>query len=213
VSQVIGASQQAIDQYELQALAIFDQVRIAMHDLVAVAFSLTYEGPNAETEFNPGLTALAHQSVELIDTAMASFATAVTQVTSNISRSLGAGDITFVYAPGPLELPPPPGVTTDDFRIDVTGFGTYVSETLPSFQARVSQLFEENQAEFGRIPAATTGTAGWSGESRDYAQFTVVPTQTEDMKQTMMQVVGQIADFMTAAKDGTLSADQAGLGI
>lgn len=40
----------------------------------------------------------------------------------------------------------------------------------------------------------------------------VVPSQTEQLTAMVDQVMQQITDFMTSAKDGTLSADQAGVG-
>ena len=212
MSEIIGTSQAAIDGYEEQALAIFARVRERMQQLVARAFSLTYEGPNAETVFNPGLVRLATDSVGQMDAAMSAFATAVSQVTSNISRSLGAGDIQFVYSPGGLELPAPPGVAADDYRIDVTGFDTFLSADLTEARTAMGQMFADNQAAFDGIPRATAESPGWSGQARDYAQNTVVPNQTENLNSIMNQVVHQITEFMTDAKNGTLAADQAGVG-
>jgi hypothetical protein len=209
---IIGTSQAAITGYEEQALAIFAQVNQRMQQLVTRAFALTYEGPDAETVFNPGLIRLATDSVAQIDAAMTAFATAVSTVTSNISRSLGAGDIVFAYRPPSLELPPAPGVAADDYRIDVGGFDAFIGGDLPDAQQAVSRLFGENQDAFNSIPRATAESPGWSGEAREYAQNTVVPNQTENLTAMLNQVTSQISEFMTSAKDGTLSADAAGVG-
>jgi hypothetical protein len=209
---IIGTSQAAISGYETQAQDIFTRVRQRMQQLVTAAFQLTYEGPDAETLFNPGLIRLAQDSVAQIDGAMSSFAAAVSTVTSNISRSLGAGDITFAYRPPALELPTAPGVNGDDFRIDVAGFDHFLSGELTDAQQAISRLFADNQEAFNRIPRATADSAGWSGEARDYAQNVVVPSQTENLTAMLNQVVTQIRDFMTSAKEGTLSADAAGVG-
>jgi hypothetical protein len=208
---IIGASQAAIDAYEAEALAIFGRVGQRMQQLVTSAFALTYEGPDAETTFNPGLLKLATESVTLINDAMTSFAEAVSAVTSNISRSLGAPEIVFVYKPPPLELPPAPGVAADDYRIDITGFETFLSTDLPDAQTAIAGLFAGNRDAFNAIPRATADSPGWSGEARDYAQNVVVPNQTENLNAILNQVVAEIADFMTNAKDGTLRADQAGV--
>lgn len=209
---IIGTSQAAISGYEEQALAIFARVNQRMQQLVTAAFNLTYEGPDAETVFNPGLIRLAQDSVAGIDGAMTSFANAVATVTSNISRSLGAGDIVFTYRPPALDLPPAPGVAADDFRIDVGGFEAFLNGELTDAQQSISRLFAENAEAFNRIPRATADSPGWSGEARDYAQNTVVPNQTENLTAMLNQVVSQIREFMTGAKDGTLSADAAGVG-
>jgi hypothetical protein len=209
---IIGTSQAAIDGYEEKALTIFAQVNRRMQQLVTQAFALTYAGPDAETVFNPGLVRLATESVGQIDSAMTGFAAAVSTVTSNISRSLGAGDIVFVYRPPALDLPPAPGVAADDYRIDVAGFEAFISGELNDAHQTIARHFAENQEAFNSIPRATADQPGWSGEARDYAQNTVVPTQTEHLTTLLSQVVTQISEFMTSAKDGTLSADQAGVG-
>lgn len=209
---IIGTSQAAIDGYEQQALLIFAKVNEAMQQMVGRAFALTYEGPDAETVFNPGMVKLATESIGQIDAAMSAFAAAVSAVTSNISRSLGAGDIVFVYKPPPLDLPPPPGVAADDYRIDTAAFENFMGADLVDTQGVVGGLFADNQAAFNGIPRATAATPGWSGESRDYAQNTVVPSQTENLNNILRQVVEQITQFMTSAKNGTLAADQAGVG-
>ncbi len=209
---IIGTSQAAIQGYENQAQDIFTRVRQRMQQLVAAAFHLTYQGPDAETVFNPGLIRLAQDSVAQIDGAMSAFAAAVSTVTSNISRSLGAGDITFTYRPPALELPPAPGVNSDDYRIDVAGFDTFLSGELPEAQQAISRYFADNQEAFNAIPRATVDQAGWSGDARDHAQNVVVPAQTENLTALLNQVVSQIRDFMTNAREGTLSADAAGVG-
>lgn len=209
---IIGTSQAAIQGYEQQALAIFTRVRQRMQHLVTAAFNLTYAGPDAETVFNPGLIRLAQDSVAQIDGAMSSFAVAVSTVTSNIAHSLGAGDITFTYRPPALDLPPAPGVNADDYRIDVAGFDHFLSGELTEAQQAISRSFADNQEAFNGIPRATATSPGWSGEARDYAQNVVVPNQTENLTALLNQVVTQIRDFMTSAKEGTLSADAAGVG-
>jgi len=208
---IIGTSQASIDGYESEALAIFARVNERMTDLVTRAFSLTYEGPDAETVFNPGLIKVAAESVANISEAMSGFATAVSAVTSNIARSLGAGDIIFVYNPPPLDLPAPPGVAADDYRIDVAGFDTFISSDLPDTEAAIGSMFRDNQAAFEAIPRATASTPGWSGEARDYAQNTVVPQQTENLEAMLRQVLGNISAFMSSAKEGTLAADTVGV--
>ncbi len=212
-STIIGTSQAAIDSYEAEALAIFTRVSERMQELVVRAFGLTYEGPDAETVFNPGLSRLAVESVAAINEAMSAFAAAVTAVTSNISRSLGAGDVTFVYRPPVLDLPPPPGVAADDYRIDVAAFDTFIGTDLPDAQAAISALFADNQTAFAAIPRATVDTPGWSGEARDHAEHVVVPAQTERMNALLAQVIAQVSEFMTSARNGTLAADQSGVGI
>jgi hypothetical protein len=142
---------------------------------------------------------------------MQHFAEAVSTVTSNISRSLGAGDIVFVYRPPALELPPAPGVAADDYRIDIAGFETFLGTDLPDTQSAIASLFADNQAAFDAIPRATADSPGWSGDARDYAQNVVVPAQTENLNALLNQVVAEITEFMTSAKDGTLRADQAGV--
>ncbi len=209
---IIGASQSAIDGYEAEAIAIFTKVNERMQQLVTRAFGLTYEGPDAETVFNPGLSNLAVESVDRINEAMRSFAAAVSAVTTNISNSLGAGDVQFVFNPPILDLPPPPGVAGDDFRIDTAAFDTFISTDLPDMQAAIGALFADNQAAFNAIPRATASSPGWSGESRDHAQNVVVPAQTERLANILAQVVRQVTDFMTSAKNGTLSADRSGVG-
>ena len=99
MSEIIGTSTQVITDYLGQAEAIFDRIRDRMQQLVTRAFSLTYEGPDAELEFNPGLVKLATTSVGEMDSAMTQFAHAVSQVTSNISQSLGASPVTLTYSP------------------------------------------------------------------------------------------------------------------
>lgn len=210
--QIIGTSQAAIDGYEQQALRIFARVHDHVQQMVVRAFSLTYEGPEAESVFNPGLVRLAAESVGQIDSAMVAFAQAVSAVTSNISRSLGAGDILFTYNPPPLDLPAPPGVAADDYRLDVAGFETFIGADLGELESTVSALFAENQAAFEAIARATVQSPGWSGAARDFAQNVVVPTQTENLNGVLRQVVQQIGTFMTSAKNGTLSADQSGVG-
>ena len=209
---IIGTSQAAIDGYEREALAIFTRVNERLQQLVTRAFSLTYEGPDAEGVFNPGLTRLATETVAAIDTAMSGFAAAVTAVTSNIARSLGAGEVRFVYTPPPLELPPPPGIASDDYRIDIAAFDTFIGADLPDTQAAIANLFAENQAAFNAIPRATASAPGWSGEARDHAQNVVVPAQTERLTAVLTQVMAQIGEFLSSAKNGTLSADSAGIG-
>jgi hypothetical protein len=209
---IIGTSQAAIDGYEEQALAIFAQVNQRMQQLVTRAFALTYEGPDAETVFNPGLIRVATESVGQIDAAMTAFANAVSTVTSNISRSLGAGEIVFAYRAPSLELPPPPGVAADDYRIDIGGFESFINGELAEARQAVARFFAENQEAFNAIPRATADSPGWSGEARDYAQNTVVPAQTDNLTMMLNQVMQQITEFMTSAKDGTLSADRAGVG-
>ncbi len=209
---IIGTSQAAIDGYEQRALEIFGRVNERMRQLVIQAFGLTYAGPDADTVFNPGLIRVATESVGQIDQAMTAFANAVATVTSNISRSLGAGDIVFAYRPPVLELPPPPGVQADDYRIDVGGFEAFISGELVEARTAVGRLIAENQDAFNAIPRATVDAPGWSGDARDYAQNMVVPAQTEQLTAMVDQVMQQITDFMTSAKDGTLSADQAGVG-
>ncbi|MGF1595595.1 MAG: hypothetical protein ACFCVK_01480 [Acidimicrobiales bacterium] len=209
---IIGTSQAAIDGYEQQALHIFARVNERMQQLVTNAFSLTYEGPDAETVFNPGLVTLATESVALIDAAVSAFAGAVSAVTSNISHALGAGDIVFVYKPPPLALPSPPGVAADDYRIDTAAFDRFLAGDLVDAQTAIASLFAENQAAFGAIPRATATSPGWSGEARDHAQNVVVPAQTENLDNILRQVVQQITQFMTGARDGTLAADRAGVG-
>ena len=210
---IIGSSQAAIDGYEAEAIAIFTRVNERMQQVVTRAFSLTYEGPDADTVFNPGLARLATESVTTINDAMSSFAAAVSAVTSNISRSLGAGDVQFVYKPPPLDLPPPPGVASDDYRIDTAAFDTFIDTDLIDAQSAIGQLFAENQAAFNAIPRATASSPGWSGQSRDYAQNTVVPNQTENLTNLLQNVFAQVTEFMTNAKNGTLAADQAGMGV
>ena len=209
---IIGTSQAAIDGYEAEAIAIFTRVNERMQQLVTRAFSLTYEGPDAETVFNPGLARLATESVAKIDEAMSAFAAAVTAVTSNISHSLGAGDVRFVYTPPPLDLPPPPGIAADDFRIDTAAFDAFIGTDLVDAQAAIGALFADNQSAFNAIPRATADSPGWSGQSRDHAQNSVVPAQTENLTRLLNQVLQQVTDFMTNAKNGTLAADQAGVG-
>jgi hypothetical protein len=209
---VIGASQAVISDYAGEARRIFNQVREQMHGLVTQAYGLTYEGPDAETVFNPGLATLAVQSIEAMDEAMSSFATAVSQITSNIAHSLGAGDIQLVYQPDALILPAPPGVESDDYRIDVAGFDRFITTDLPDAQDRIGRLFADNQAAFNAIPRATVATRGWSGESRNHAENHVVPAQTENLNTILSQVAAQILEFMEGAKLGTLAADQAGAG-
>jgi len=209
---IIGTSQAAIDGYETEALTIFARVNERLQQLVARAFSLTYEGPDAESVFNPGLTRLAVETVSTIDEAMSEFAAAVTAVTSNIARSLGAGEVHFVYTPRPLELPPPPGVASDDYRIDIGAFETFIGTDLPDAQAAIASLFAENQAAFNAIPRATATSPGWSGQARDHAQNVVVPVQTERLTAVLTQVIAQITDFMVSAKNGTMAADTAGAG-
>jgi hypothetical protein len=209
---IIGASQAAIDGYEERALAIFGRVNQRMQQLVASAFALTYEGPDAETAFNPGLVRLASDSVSQIDAAMTGFANAISRVTSNIARSLGAGEIVFAYRPPALELPAAPGVAADDYRIDVGGFDRFIAGELADARQAISGLFAQNQDAFSAIPRATAHSPGWSGEARDHAQNSVVPTQTESLTSMLNHVVQQITEFMTSAKEGTLSADRAGVG-
>lgn len=209
--QIIGTSQAALDGYETEAMAIFARVNERLQQLVTRAFGLTYEGPDAETTFNPGLTRLAIETVAAIDEAMSGFAAAVTAVTSNIAHSLGAGEVHFIYTPPPLELPPPPGVASDDYRIDIGAFETFIGADLPDAQAAITSLFVDNQAAFNTIPRATTTSPGWSGQARDHAQNVVVPAQTEQLTAVLTQVIAQIGDFMTSAKNGTLVADTAGL--
>ena len=209
---IIGTSQSAIDGYEAEALAIFARVNERLQQLVVRAFSLTYEGPDAEAVFNPGLTRLAVETVAAIDEAMSGFAAAVTAVTSNIARSLGAGEVHFVYTAPPLELPPPPGVASDDYRIDIGAFETFIGTDLPDAQSGIASLFADNQTAFNAIPRATATSPGWSGQARDHAQNVVVPNQTDRLTGALTQVVAQITDFMTSAKNGTLAADSAGVG-
>lgn len=210
---IIGTSQAAIDGYESEALAIFARVNERLQQLVARAFSLIYEGPDADAVFNPGLVRLAVETVAAIDEAMRGFAAAVSVVTSNIAHSLGAGDVQFVYTPPPLELPPPPGVASDDFRIDIGAFDTFLGTDLPDAQAAIVALFAENQAAFNAIPRATASSPGWSGQARDHAERVVVPLQTERLTGVLDHVVAQITEFLTSAKNGTLAADSAGVGV
>ena len=67
----------------------------------------------------------------------------------------GAGDVAFVYVLPPFDLPPPPGVAADDYRIDVAAFDTFIGSDLPDTQASIAGLFAENQAAFEAIPRAT----------------------------------------------------------
>lgn len=212
MSEIIGTSQAAIDTYEAEAITIFTRVSERMQQLVTRAFALTYEGPDAETVFNPGLIRLATESMTSLNEAMAAFAAAVSAVTSNISRSLGAGEVEFVYRPPMLELPPPPGITADDYRIDVAGFDTFLSTDLPDAQTAIAALFADNQAAFAAIPRATVESPGWSGEARDHAEQRVVPAQTEQMNDLLTKVVAQITEFMTDARNGSLAADRSGVG-
>lgn len=209
---IIGTSQAAIDGYEAQALAIFGRVSNRMQELVTRAFALTYHGPDAETVFNPGLIRLATESVGAIDAAMTAFARAVATATSNISRSLGAGEIVFEYRPSVLTLPPAPGMAADDYRIDVAGFDAFISGELNDARQAIAGCFAENREAFNAIPRATVDSPGWSGESRDHAQNVVVPAQTEELTRALHLVIQEIAEFMTSARDGSLSADQAGAG-
>lgn len=212
MSEIIGTSTQVITAYLGEAEVIFNRIRDRMQQVVTRAFSLTYEGPNAELEFNPGLIRMATTSIGEMDQAMAGFARAVSQVTSNISQALGAAPVTLTYSPKALELPPPPGVTSDDYKIDVAGFETFLSADLPEARAAIGALISENEAAFNAIPRASAAQRGWSGQARDHAQNVVVPTQTVNLETIMNQVVEQISVFMTNAKDGAVRADQAGIG-
>jgi hypothetical protein len=207
---IIGASQAVIDDYECRANEIFAGIRSKIQILVEQAFALTYEGPDAVEVFNPGLQQLATSAVRQMEEGMRDFALAVGQVTSNISRSLGAGEIEFNYQLTELVLPAPSGVVADDYRIDVAGFENYVSEILPDAQIEIRRAIGENQEAFNAIPRATADSPGWSGQARDYAQDVVVPRQTENLMTLWDDVVTEISTFMTSAKDGTLKADAAG---
>lgn len=212
MSEIIGTSPQVITEYLGEAETVFNRIRDRMQQLVTRAFSLTYEGPNAEQEFNPGLIKLATLSVGEMDRAMGEFARAVSQITSNISQSLGASAVTLTYTPRALELPPAPGVTSNDYKIDITGFESFLGTDLPETRTTLGALIAENQAAFNVIPRASASQRGWSGQSREHAQNVVVPAQTENLNNILNQVVEQISVFMTNAKDGAVRADQAGVG-
>lgn len=212
MSEIIGTSSQVIDEYVRSAEQIFNRVRERMQLMVTRAFTLTYEGPDAELHFNPGLIRMATTSVGQMDDAMAGFATALSQVTSNISRSLGGEGITLAYAPRPLELPPPPGVAADDYRIDVAAFDQFIAAELPDVRSAVGALIDQNQQAFVAIPRATAEQRGWSGQSREHAQNVIVPNQSEQLRQILMQVTEQVSDFMTSARNAVVGADQAGVG-
>ncbi|MEM9134761.1 MAG: hypothetical protein AAF962_26995 [Actinomycetota bacterium] len=212
MSEIIGTSSQAIDDYVRAAEQIFHRVRQRLQTTVVQAFALTYEGPDAETEFNPGLIRVATSVVAQMDEAMGDFATALSVITSNISRSLGGSEITVTYAPQPVELPPPPGVAADDYRIDVAGFEHFVSAELPDLRSAVGALIDENQQTFGAIPRATAEQRGWSGSAREHAQHVIVPNLSDQMRATLSQVTEEIASFMTTARDAARSADAAGIG-
>ncbi|MFV0258868.1 MAG: hypothetical protein ACK5PP_10525 [Acidimicrobiales bacterium] len=210
---IIGTSQAAIDTYEAEALSIFGRINERMQLLVTQAFALVYEGPDAETVFNPGLVTMAVESVGSIDQAMTAFAGVVSAAMSNVSRSLGAGDIEFVYTPPPLELPPPPGVAADDYRIDVAGFNRFLDVDLVDAQTGIATLLADNQAAFAAIPYATASTPGWSGASRDHIQNVVVPTQTERLQHIVDLALARVREFLTQARDGSLNADAAGAAL
>ncbi|MCP3988047.1 MAG: hypothetical protein GY724_03160 [Actinomycetia bacterium] len=209
-TEVIGTSQAVIDDYERDAIRIFAGMRANMALLVEQAFALTYEGPDALEVFNPGLINLATSAVGQMEGGMSQFASAVGQVTSNISRSLGAGEIVFAYEAKGLELPPAPGIANDDFRIDVEGFERFITQILPDAQTEIRRAITDNQEAFNRIPMATLDSPGWSGQSRDHAQNVVVPRQTENLMSLWDRVGTQITEFMVSAKNGTLEADGAG---
>ncbi len=209
-TEVIGTSQAVIDNYERDAIGIFAGIRANMALLVEQAFTLTYEGPDALEVFNPGLVNLATDAVGQMEEGMSEFAAAVGHVTSNISRSLGAGEIVFAYEARGVELPPAPGIANDDFRIDIEGFERFIAHILPDAQAEIRRAIVDNQEAFNRIPMATLDAPGWSGQARDHAQNVVVPRQTENLMSLWDQVVSQITEFMVSAKNGTLQADAAG---
>lgn len=209
---VIGTSPVAIAAYIEEAHGHFGLVRAQMENLVTQAFALTYEGPDAELVFNPGLLNLATQSITQVDQGMVEFALAISQVTSNISQSLGAEPVTFAYIPEDLVLPAPSGTQGSDYRIDVAGFETYLSSVLPEAERAMNASVVENQTAFYGIPQARDGVPGWSGASRDYAQNVVVPAQTENLQGIIGQVASQVATFMGDARTRAVGADQAGVG-
>ncbi len=212
MSEIIGTSSQAIDDYVRSAEQIFNRIRQRMQATVVQAFALTYEGPDAETEFNPGLIRVATSVVGQMDEAMGDFATALSVITSNISRSLGGAEIAVSYVPQPLELPPPPGVAADDYRIDVAGFEQFTASELPALRSAVGALIDENQQTFGAIPRATAEQRGWSGSAREHAQNVIVPNLSDQMRATLSQVTEEISTFMTGARDAVRNADAAGIG-
>ncbi len=211
MAEIIGTSSQAVEAYMQSASDIFNRIRDRMQVMVGRAFALTYEGPDAELEFNPGLIRLATTTVGQMDDAMVDFAIAVSQVTSNIAQALGGQPVTLTYHPRPLELPPPPGVQADDYRIDVTAFDTFISGELPELRSAVGVLIDENERAFAAIPRATAEQRGWSGQARDHAEHVVVPQQSEALRTMLATVVDQLSGFMTTARDAAVGADQAGL--
>ncbi|MEM8922415.1 MAG: hypothetical protein AAGD35_02860 [Actinomycetota bacterium] len=211
MAHIIGTSKRVVDDYLVSAEEIFHRIRGRMQEMVVRAFALTYEGPDAEVHFNPGLVALTTDAVGRMDEAMVSFATALGQVTANISRALGGETAPLVYQPRALELPPPPGVAADDYRIDVAAFDAFITGELADLRTALGALIDENQQAFNAIPPATVDAPGWSGRARDHAQQVVVPAQSEQLRTLSAQIVEQLTAFMAGARDAAVNADQAGV--
>ena len=212
MAEIIGTSKRVVDDYLLTAEGVFNRIRERMQLSVSRAFALTYEGPDAEIHFNPGLIRLATSAVGQMDEAMVGFATALGQITANLSRALGGEAAVVPYQPRPLELPPAPGVAADDYRIDITAFDAFITGELPELRTSIEALVAQNQDAFNAIPHATVDSPGWSGRARDHAQNVVVPAQSENLRAVTTQVVEQLSTFMTDARNAAVNADQAGVG-
>jgi len=208
---IIGTSSEAVESYAQDAQRLFAQVNDHMRELVVRGFHLTYEGPDAYTSFNPGLTAVATAAITGMNESMQDFARALSTVTSNISRSLGGAGITVTVAPPVADLPPAPGTLDDDYRIDVAGFDAFISADIPQTKERVRSLLQANQDRFNAIPRATASQRGWSGSARDHAQNVVVPAQTEQMHVSLETALGKVTTFMEDAKSRAITADASGV--
>ncbi len=205
---IIGTSHQVISEYNADAKVIFDTLNEELVALIQQSFQVTYEGPDAE-KFNAELLTLVSRAASEINNEVARFVSALNQVTTNISRSLGAGESSIVYSPPAMDLPAPPAVAADDYKIDIARFEQMVAQVIPQHKEAMVMLLHKNVERFNQIPQATVQTRGWSGESRNYAQNSVVPSQTENLLSVVHHVTNEMIAFMETTKSNVSLADAA----
>ena len=209
---IIGTSQAAIDGYEREALAIFTRIHGACRRSWPVPSGSPTRGRRRDG-VQPGASWPSRPPRSpSIDEAMQAFATAVTAVTSNIARSLGAGDVQLVYVPPALELR----------RRPVSRLTTTASTPPHSTRSRYRPARRESRHRSAarrepdrlRSDPAGDGIDPWlvgAGEGPRPADRRARPDRT--LAAVVDQVVARIAEFLEGAKQAAVEADATGLGL
>ena len=205
---IVGVSQSAMTHYQDSVQNNFDGIRAGFRAFLIEAFGLTFHGPTAG-EFNQALRALADSTMEQLDGAMTQFATALSEATSALARQFGGTQINFSYRGGLEPMPTPASQESDDYRVDLDQVNAFLTEGVTAAGQSIGALIDANQEAINGVPAADSATPGWSGQTRDYIQSTLVPNQVMNLHEVLGQLLAQVTDFLTQTLANIGAADAA----